>query len=60
MEPKLTKIKNGWAAVGDSWAVFGATQEEALKKFADAEERHKEIARRESTQPDGSQTALVG
>lgn len=43
MEPRLEPIKNGWAAIGDSWAVHGATQEEALEKFQLALKRHREI-----------------
>ena len=45
--PRLTRIKNGWAASsmkrGDRWAVHGATQEEAVRKFEEALARHKEI-----------------
>ena len=46
MDPKLVEVKNGWAAVGDYWAVFGATKEDALRKFREAEQRHQEIAKR--------------
>lgn len=42
-EPILTPIKNGWAAHGKGWAVHGSTREEALQKFSDAEQRHREI-----------------
>ena len=40
---KLVQVRVGWAAVGDSWAVFGATQEEAIERFGEAEERHKRL-----------------
>lgn len=51
MEPKLIEVKGGWAAVADWWAVFGATKEEALEKFREAEERHKVIYSREVNAP---------
>ncbi len=41
--PVLAPIKNGWAALGDGWAVHGRTQEEALENYHKAEERHREI-----------------
>lgn len=45
-EPRLEKIKVGWAARGDGWAVHAATEEEAVRLFRDAERRHKEILAR--------------
>ncbi len=42
-EPKLAPIKNGWAALGDGWAVHGHTPEEAIQKFHEAEQLHREI-----------------
>jgi len=39
----LTPIKNGWAAHGDGWAVHAPTPEEAIQKFLEAEQRHREI-----------------
>ena len=45
-QPRIEQIKNGWAALGNGWAVFGTTKEEALAKFREAEERHKLIAAR--------------
>jgi len=45
-EPKLIHVKVGWAAVGDYWAVFGETQEEAIERFKKAEELHDLIANR--------------
>jgi hypothetical protein len=41
--PILTPIKHGWSAHGDGWAVHGLTPEEAVQKFLNAEQRHKEI-----------------
>ena len=37
-EPVLVLIKNGWAALGDGWAVHGRTREEALENYRKAEE----------------------
>ncbi len=42
-EPELRPIKNGWAAYGDGWAVHGATREEAIQKYREAEEWHRMI-----------------
>ena len=30
-QPGIEPIKNGWAALGNGWAVHGKTQEEALE-----------------------------
>ena len=46
MTPILTQAKNGWLARGDGWAVHGASQEEAVQKFEEAERRHQEIEAR--------------
>ena len=48
MEPKIVKIKNGWAALAKRWAVLGATEEEAKVLFREAELKREEIATRES------------
>ena len=45
-QPKLERIKNGWAAVGNGWAVHGRTEEEALELFRQAQDRHARIAER--------------
>ena len=42
-EPVLVQLYNGWAAHGDGWAVHGATREEAIENYWQAEERHREI-----------------
>ena len=44
--PQLTKIKAGWAASGDGWAVHAPTREEALRAYEEAKKRHAEIMRR--------------
>jgi hypothetical protein len=44
--PRLTPIKNGWAAHGDGWAVHGRTQEEAIQKYHEAEAKYREINQR--------------
>lgn len=44
---KLERVKGGWAAVGDGWAVFGATEDEAAERFAEAEHKHEEIDERD-------------
>ena len=51
MEPKLVKIKNGWAALAERWAVFGTTEEEAKVLFHEAELKRDEIASREDPVP---------
>lgn len=45
-QPMLIRTKNGWLARGDGWTVHGATEEEALWKFEEAERRHREIEAR--------------
>ena len=32
-EPKLVKIKSGWAAHGNGWAVHAPTKDEVIKKY---------------------------
>ena len=54
MEPRLVEVKNGWAAVGDYWAVFGNTVEDATSKFREAERKHEEIANRHLPQYESS------
>lgn len=43
--PTLQEIKVGWAAIGDGWAVHARTQEEALRLYAEAEEKHRHLER---------------
>lgn len=30
-QPRIYRVKNGWAAAGKGWAVHGETQEEAMR-----------------------------
>ena len=39
----MRPIKNGWAAFGDGWAVHGKTEEEAVRLYHEAVERHREM-----------------
>jgi hypothetical protein len=50
---RLEQIHGGWAAVGDGWAVFGVSEEEATLRFEEAERKHREIDARpiEEDQP---------
>ena len=43
---RLEQIRMGWAAVGDGWAVFGSSEEEATLRFEEAERKHQEISAR--------------
>ena len=52
MEPRMVEIRKGWAAVADYWAVFGDTEEDAMRKFREAEQKHEEIAKREISSND--------
>jgi len=45
-EPVLVPIKNGWAARGGGWAVHAPTEDEARRKFTEADQRHREIEAR--------------
>lgn len=60
IEPRLVPVKQGWAAVGDGWAVVGATRDEARKRFNAAEERHAELRARDSGPSDSSPSPLEG
>jgi len=39
----LKPVKGGWAAFGDGWAVHGKTEEEAVRLYHEAVERHRMI-----------------
>lgn len=42
-------IKNGWAALsGEGWAVHGASKDDAVRRYHEAVERHREIDTRSS------------
>ena len=45
-EPRLTRIKSGWAAHGDGWAVHGPTKQGAIEKFKKREEFYEDLAKR--------------
>ncbi len=42
-EPRVVEIKAGWLAMGTGWAVQGASREEALVAFTEAERLHAKI-----------------
>jgi hypothetical protein len=42
----IKRVKNGWAALGDGWAVHGKTEEEAIKHYHEAVAKHREIRAR--------------
>lgn len=44
--PRIERVKGGWAAYGDGWAVTGSTPEEARERFDAALLRHREILAR--------------
>jgi hypothetical protein len=37
-QPKLVKVWVGWAAVGDGWAVYAPTMQEAIRRFHAADQ----------------------
>jgi len=45
-EPRLVEIKDGWAALGDGWAVFGKTPDDARERYVAADEKHAELRAR--------------
>ena len=49
--PRLARIKGGWAAYGDGWAVRGQSKDDALERFWQAVTRHKEIDQRPLKEP---------
>ena len=42
-EPRLTKLKSGWLARGEGWAVRAETKEDAVRLFHETEELYQEI-----------------
>jgi hypothetical protein len=48
MQATLVEVKGGWHAVGDGWAVFGQSKQEALARYEEAERQHAEILARDS------------
>ncbi len=45
-KPKVVSVRAGWAAIGDGWAVFAKSRDEALAAFAAATRKHEELAGR--------------
>jgi hypothetical protein len=45
----LERVREGWAAIGEGWAVFAPTEDEAKERFAEAERKHREIDAREAS-----------
>lgn len=45
-EPRLVEIKDGWAALGEGWAVFGKTPDDARQRYVAADEKHAELRAR--------------
>jgi len=41
--PRLLQTPTGWLAMAKGWAVSGATREDALRRFEEAQQRHDEI-----------------
>jgi hypothetical protein len=53
MQPlDLKPVKGGWAAFGDGWAVHGKTEEEAVRLYHEAVERHREMDARAVEAPE--------
>ena len=46
-EPVMVKVAEGWAAVGDGWAVIAGSEAAAREKFYDAARLHAKIAARD-------------
>jgi hypothetical protein len=46
---RLERVREGWAAIGDGWAVFAPSKEEAEARFIEAERKHEEIDARAAT-----------
>lgn len=53
-EPRLVEIKDGWAALGEGWAVFGKTPDDVLKRYVAAAEKHAELRARTINSPDSA------
>lgn len=54
-EPRITRIKNGWAAYADWWAVHAPTREEVIELFRERSHFYEELeARRQEAPRDNS------
>ena len=54
IEPRLVPVKEGWAAVGDGWAVFAHSRDGAVAAFEAAARKHEELASRTTSTVEGS------
>ena len=45
-EPKIDKVKAGWAALGEGWAVHAPTREAAIEKYKERERFYRELIAR--------------
>ncbi len=52
----LKPVKGGWAAFGDGWTVHGKTEDEAVRLYYEAVERHRVI---DARSPDPAQEVAV-
>ena len=50
MTPQMQRVRGGWHAHGDDFAVFGQTEDEARLRFQEAQRRHAEILNRQQPQ----------
>lgn len=49
--PVMLQVVGGYFALGDGWAVQGATEDEALANYRKAEQLHEEIMHRPEPAP---------
>jgi hypothetical protein len=54
--PKLRKIKAGWAALGNGWAVHAPSEDDARRLFLEAEQRNRAILERQPGDADSQET----
>ena len=54
IEPRLVPVKEGWAAVGNGWAVFARSRDSAVAAFEMATRKHEELADRSAPVADVS------
>lgn len=57
-EPEMCEVVGGWFALGDGFAVFGQTPEEARQEYVEALQRHAEIMARPADWRDTLHPAL--
>jgi len=49
--PRLERVSGGWVARSERWTVYGATREEALRRFAAAERQRLRFLAHAGTEP---------